>query len=83
MTFQSDLIVTMLRGCILKFAKYVCVDYRQALKRTDGWIVESASFSLTTFMQILALCKYSSTKAGTGEGSFQPFNSLIGPEGNN
>lgn len=47
MTFQSDLIVTMLRGCILKFAKYVCVDYSQTLKRMDGWIVDSDSSCLT------------------------------------
>lgn len=58
MTFWSDLIVTMLRGCILQFAKYVCVDYSQTLKGTDGWIVESNSFFLIAFLQILALCKY-------------------------
>jgi hypothetical protein len=47
MTFQSDLIVTMLGGCILKFAKYVCVDYSQTLKRMDGWIVDSDSSRLS------------------------------------
>ena len=58
------------------------VDYSQTLKRMDGWIVEPDSFFLTTFLQLLALCKYCCTKPGTGQGSREPFNFKIGAETN-
>lgn len=59
------------------------VDYSQTLKRMDGWIVEPDSFFLTTFLQLLALCKYCCPKTGTGQGSCEPCNLKIGTEANN
>lgn len=58
------------------------VDYSQTLKRTDGWIVESDSFFLTTpnissFQIRLQQTRY------TGQGSLNPFNFKIGTEANN
>lgn len=59
------------------------VGYSQTLKRMDGWIVEPDSFLLTTFLQLLALCKYCCTKAGTGQGSREPCSFKIGTEASN
>lgn len=59
------------------------VDYSQTLKRMDGWIVEPDSFFLTTFLQLLAFCKYCCTKTGTGQDSCEPCNLKIGAEANN